>query len=207
MTDFTHSPHLLVSEGTPIISAKTIINMCFCEYINQSQPIKPMDIITLLISVTSLIVACYAVYVSRVSTQNQIINSILTNISQQTTHLENFINDLLVERTTEYKEKAGGLKNGRALIETYQWSYILTPLVKSEELFTMYKKEYVRVLTPKQFDLILKTIYIQIPQLVKIRIFEDSLITEFEVVTNDNFKQTLIAQLETAKKFLTEASK
>lgn len=174
---------------------------------SQSLTIDLSDTVSILASITSLVIACYALYVSKVSTENQIISSILTNISHQTNYLEHFINDLLANRTRQFQEKFEATKNGRALIEAYQWSYIFTPLVKIDEMFTMYHREYEKVLNQKQFDLILKTIYIQIPQLVKIRIFEVGLTSEFENVTNEEVKQILLRQLKTSKDLLAKASK
>lgn len=161
------------------------------------QNINLMDIITLLISIISLLIAIYAVYVGRVAAENQILNSILTNLTQQTNSMENFINDLLAK---------AAIKDGLVVIDINHWSFILTPIIKSKQLFEMYEKEYSGKLTPKQFQLIMKTFYIQIPQLIKMRINQDSVNREFSLINNKEVKETLLAQLKDSRHFVALAN-
>lgn len=168
-----------------------------CEHIFQTHNFQLMDLVTLLISVISFIVACYAFQVSKVAAENQVINSILTNLTQQTNSMENFTNNLLSN---------AAIKGGVLVINVNHWSYILTPIIKSKQLFEMYETEYKEVLSSKQFRLILKTFYIQIPQLIKMRIYNDNLIEELSLTSNMEYRETLLQQLKDSKIFLTLAS-
>ena len=165
-----------------------------------------LETFSIIIAATSLIIAFYALYIAKISTTNQIVNFIISSLTHQTDFVESYVNELLAERTKEYMEKAKGVDSrNRMLIESNQWSFILTPLVKAFELYDMHKEEYAKKLRKKHFRLILKTFYVQVPQLVKIRIFEEELVEEFNKIRNLHVKEIMQSQLKTAKDFLNYA--